>query len=124
MILGGFPVETVIRVRRRRVFDEMSGQDTLSDWSTADEQPIGDVLFASGPGIVQGAIGELPAVELEQSTASAVLYLPHGADIRADDRVRARGALWDVIGRRVDWPDWGSVVQLTWIRDEEEGWHG
>lgn len=97
----------------------MSGEATLSDWSSATEASIDEVLFSPGTST------EFPDVDLETLSTLAVLYLPHRADITDQDRVRIRGALWSVQGRRGDWGlgdssvD-GSVVNLKWIRDEED----
>ena len=114
MIIRSF--ETAIRVRRGLISDPMSGQATLSDWAGADEVLVEDVLFSPGTS------AEFPNVDLDALTALAVLYLPYGADIRSDDRVRVRGSMWDVEGRRADWPGElidGSVITLRWLRDEE-----
>lgn len=111
-----FPYQTIIRIRRRLVEDEMSGQPTLSDWENADEAEIDRVLFSPGTS------DEFPQVHLEAREALAVIYLPLGADVRSGDRVRVDGALWAVEGRRNDWPGiepiGGSVVNLRLIREE------
>lgn len=111
------PFETAIRVRRNLTEDPMSGEATLSDWAGATESAIDQVLFSPGTST------EFPNVDLDALSSLAVLYLPHGADITDQDRVRIRGGLWSVAGRRADWGlgdssvD-GSVVNLKWIRDE------
>lgn len=112
-ILG--PFETAVRIRRALTEDPMSGKPTLSDWDNADELDIDEVLFSDG------TTAEFPDVDLETLSALAVLYLPHGADVHSKDRIRIRGALWSVKGRRGDWPGElvsGSVVNLRFIREE------
>lgn len=109
------PLETAVRIRRALVEDPMSGKPTLSDWDNAHELDIHDVLFSDG------TTSEFPDVDLETLSALAVLYLPHGVDVSSQDRIRIRGALWSVEGRRADWPGElasGSVVNLRFIREE------
>ena len=108
--------ETVIRIRPELVPDPMSGKGTLADWANAQEVAISGVLFTPGTS------SEFPNVELEALSALATLHCPLGTDITPNDRIRARGALWSVEGRRQDWRGRlakGCVVTIKFIREEE-----
>lgn len=89
--------ETVVRLRRKLVHDPYSGEETLSDWGNAEELEIKGV-----------AIAPTSSVEVDESGRQMVvtgmsIYGAAGADIAAEDRVRARSGLWDVTGDYLVW---------------------
>lgn len=90
------PFEPITRLRAGRVIDEMSGTESASDWGNPDKAEL-RALFAPGNS------DDLPGVDLDAISDLATLYLDRDADIKADDRVEARGDLWRVLGTPARW---------------------
>lgn len=88
--------DTIVRLRRTRVYDEYSDSYTLSDWSNPDR-------LTTTAQFAPGTSEELPQVSVEGVDGYGTLYVALGTDICADDRIELRGRLWAVVGHRSDW---------------------
>lgn len=103
--------ETVTRLRATVVTDPYSGEATELSWVNPDSLDI--------PGV---AIEPRPQPELVTDARNAVvsaftLYAPFGSDVKAADRLRVRGDVFEVDGDVADWRSpfsgWeaGTVIQ-------------
>lgn len=97
--------ETVTRLRAGTVTDPYSGEPTES-WDTPDELDIVTLAPAE----------PRPSQEPVQDARNALtsgwtLYLPEGADVARNDRMRVRGEVFPVQGEPADWMGAGVVVQ-------------
>lgn len=106
MLGSPFASETVVRLRGTAVADPYSGENTSTDWTTPDEEPI-TTLAPAEP---------RPSQEPVQNARNAVvdgwtLYLPTDADVTSADRMRVRGEVFEVLGTPADWLGAGLVVQ-------------
>jgi hypothetical protein len=95
--------ETVTRVRP-------PAKDTFGDPlpGTGSEVDVPGCLFAPG-----GSTENLDGAD--QVVADATVYMPDGTDIRPTDRVRARGDLYDVVGKPRVWAGYGVEVPLRLV---------
>lgn len=89
--------ETIVRLRRRLVDDPYSGEATLGDWSDADELEIKGVAIAPTSSV------EVDEAGRQMVVTGVSIYGAADADIAAEDRLRARSGLWDVVGDFVVW---------------------
>lgn len=99
--------ETVTRLRAVAVEDPYSDEESAEDWTTPDEEDI-TTLAPAEP---------RPSDEPMQNQRNAVtsgftLYLPEGADVTAQDRMRVRGEVYNVLGDPAAWLSAGLVVQV------------
>lgn len=94
---GDVETVTVVRPARRTKFGDESGPPT--------EFAVDGCLFAPGPS------AELHDAANQVSTDGTV-YAPAGTDVVATDRMRVRGALYQVVGDPQVWNTAGVVVVL------------
>lgn len=93
-------IETITVVRppgRGRYGDPAAG--------TATEFEVSGCQFAPGP----SAEADIAANTVE---AEATVYAPPNVDVRATDKIRARGQLWVVFGAPQFWGSFGTVIPL------------
>ncbi len=84
----------------------MAGRDAFGDpTSTATESVLEGCLFAPGPSRELG-------VAAAGVDTDATVYAQAGADVRASDRIRARGQIYTVVGDPQDWGSSGVVIVL------------
>lgn len=93
---------TIIRSVRR---------DNFGNQVSGTEFDVAGCLVAPSLGAGQASSRELSGLTHTVVTGSQ-LYLPPGVDIRATDRVRIGGVLWDVEGDVGDWGSAGMQVSL------------
>ena len=99
--------ETVVRLRAGTTTDPYS-QEPVLDWSAAPAELELRTLAPAEP---------RPSSEPVESARNAVvsgftLYLPQDADVTAQDRMRVRGEVFNVLGDPADWLGAGVVVQV------------
>lgn len=103
--------ETVVRLRRKLVHDPYSGEETLSDWEDVDELEIKGVAIAPTSSV------EVDEAGRQMVVTGVSVYGASDADIAAEDRLRARSGLWDVVGDYVVWrspfTDWEPGAQAS-----------
>jgi hypothetical protein len=106
MLASPLATETVTRLRATAVEDPYSTEETALDWSDPDETGI-TTLAPAEP---------RPSDEPVQNARNAVvdgwtLYLPEGAGVTSQDRLRVRGLDYAVLGEPASWLGAGVVVQ-------------
>lgn len=101
--------ELVVRLRAGTTVDPYSSEPAL-DWSAPSELTMRALV---------GGGGSVEPVEVARSAVSSDLdvFFESGADLRASDRVRVRGLVYEVMGDPFDWrpmlvPPWGLVAKL------------
>lgn len=109
--------QTVTRLRRQLIHDPYSQRETLGDWAAAHELTIRDCH------VDPVSSREAPTVDRDKLTTLRTLRAPHGADIRAEDRVRlADGTVWNVIGDPSAWRNpftgWAPHMEISLERIE------
>lgn len=108
----------VTRLRPRMLPDPYSGELTRVDWVGADRLQIPHCWLAPV------SSEEAPGVDRDRLTTLRTLHAPHGADIRAGDRIEADG-LWDVDGHPADWTSpltgWKPGITVSLTRTEVAG---
>lgn len=89
--------ETITRQRATGTTDRYSGQETNLSWTAPDELDI--------DGVAVEPVSSFEVIEVgrERIEIDLRLYLPYGADVKANDRVVVRGNTYDVKGDRGDW---------------------
>ncbi len=77
------------------------------------EIPIGGCLFAPGASyeFVAGATRGVQEAANQVDT-DATVYAPAGSDVRATDRIRARGVDYQIVGDPKVWGTAGVVIDL------------
>jgi hypothetical protein len=107
--------ETVTRLRAAAVVAPYSQTAEDLDWTHVDELAVDDcVLYPAGASAEQVDVGR------DQAVQTLTLLAPAGTDLTPLDRVRARGATYDVDG----WPfeyrspltGWRPGVQVNLVR--------
>lgn len=89
--------ETVTRLRAPLVTDPYSSDATERDWSNAAELNIPNCGVAAS-----GSVEPLEAAR-QAVDSDFDLYLPTGTDVTAQDRLRVRGLVCEVVGRPFAW---------------------
>lgn len=113
----GFPAgESVVRLRRKEIADPYSGQLTLGDWSDPTEVTLDGAFVASSSTTSQSEAGRTELLE-EKS-----LYLDNpGADVQAQDRIRAGGVVYLIDGMPSadtnPWTGWQPLREIPLRRD-------
>lgn len=100
--------ETVVRIRAGATKTDPFSQEQVLDWNAAPDEAQMQTLAPAEP---------RPSSEPVESARNAVvagytLYLGRGEDVTAQDRMRVRGEVYDVLGDPADWMDEGLVVQV------------
>ena len=102
------PGETVQVLSAGASTDPYSGEP-VADWSSPTEAPVEGVLCEPRPS------GEPVQDARNAVTSGWTLYMPAGAVVTPQNRVRVRGVVYDVLGEPADWRlgPWrpGLVVQ-------------
>jgi hypothetical protein len=86
------------------------GKDRFGDPAAGDtaQFDLPGCLFAPGPSIERNTAAN-------QVDSDATVYAPAGSDVRAADRLRVRGVVYDVIGNPQDWGRAGVVIALRLV---------
>lgn len=108
--------EMVTRLRATRVEDPYSETTTELDWSNPSALDI-------GPCVVYPATeDELTDVGRDRTLEVLKVLLPPAADIEPDDRLRVRGAVYDITGWPFDYvhpmTGWRPGGEVTITRSE------
>lgn len=106
MLGNPFAPETVTRIRAASQVDPYSGLSEATDWDNATELNI-TTLAPAEP---------RPAGEPTDLARNAVvdgytLYVSESEDVTAQDRMRVRGEVFDVLGTPAVWLGAGMLIQ-------------
>ena len=71
--------------------------NTVTDWDAATEVPV------DGVGVEPRPLGESDVDARNSVTSGFTLYMPAGTVVKASNRVRVRGTVWDVDGDPAVW---------------------
>ena len=85
-------------IRAPLVTDEYGTSGAARDWENAV------TVTVSGCSVQPESFSEYPAEGREASVTRWRVFTPPGADIRAGDRIRYAGALFEVDGDGMAWP--------------------
>lgn len=103
--------ETVVRLRAASTRINPYSAAEVLDWTVP---PLEADIVTLAP--AEPLTSTEPVLEARNAVLSGWrLYLPHGSDVTAYDRVRVRGVDHDVVGIASDWLGSGAglVVQVT-----------
>lgn len=101
--------ETVTRLRAAAAKVDPYSQTSVLDWKSAP--PAEQELTTLAP--AEPRPSSEPVESARNSVVSGyTLYLPPGTDVTAQDRMRVRGEVFDVLGDPADWMGAGIVIQV------------
>lgn len=104
------PREPVTILTPTLVTDPYSGENTRVSWATPTETPVLALAPAEPRPVAEDNRNDRNSV-----TAGWTLYLPPGTLVDSGDRVRVRGAVYDILGEPAVWP-LGTVVQTQNVK--------
>lgn len=107
--------ETVTRLRRLTWADPYSGEVSPRPWDDEGHEP--DALPIADCAFNPGGSAEVAADGRQIVTTTPTVYAPIDADVKAGDRLVARGVVYDVDGNPAAWRNpftgWEAGLAVT-----------